>query len=156
MGATVSIPDRPDGGSTKRRMIRWWIVGTAFAVLGFPLLYLLVNVEGMPLSIASLSTAEITLIIRFFVNDRWVFQQRSWSWTRLWRFQVTGVGAIVIWWSVTNALPQVGIHYLLASLVGTGCSVICSMVTNFRWIWQQPSAAANEQEFDRPVPDLLS
>jgi hypothetical protein len=38
-------------------------------------------------------------------------------------------------WLIANALARVGVHYLMASTIGTGCSVF-SMLTNFLSVWR--------------------
>src|SRR5690242_7158358 len=67
-----------------RALGRWWIVGLGFYGVGLGVLYLFTSVLKMPLMIGTLLSAEITLVLRFFVNDRWVFQYRRPSWVRLW------------------------------------------------------------------------
>jgi putative flippase GtrA len=39
-------------------------------------------------------------------------------------------------------IAAVRVHYLVASLAGTACSVCFSMVTNFLWIWRGRSEGA--------------
>jgi putative flippase GtrA len=99
----------------------------------------------MPLIAGTALGAEATLLSRFLVNDRWVFGYRRPTWTRLWQFHVASAGGGVIWWTVANVLPQFGVHYLLAALAGTACSVIFSMATNFLWIWRTRSRGNLEQ-----------
>jgi putative flippase GtrA len=119
-----------------RSLGRWWIVGLAFYGAGLGLLYLFIDVLRLPLLAATLMTAEITVLLRFLINDRWVFGHRFPAWVRLWQFHVASAGGAVIWWLVANALPRFGVHYLVASTAGTACSVFFSMFTNFLWIWR--------------------
>ncbi len=90
----------------------------------------------MPLTLATLITAETGTILRFFANDRWVFGHPRPTIARFWQYHVANAGGFVIWWGVSNALPSLGMHYLLASLAATACSVSFSMLTNFLWIWR--------------------
>ena len=119
-----------------RTLLRWWMVGLGFTVVGLAVLYFLQEVMRVPLVAGTAIGAEATLFTRFLVNDRWVFGHRRPTWTRLWQFHVAGAGGGMIWWIVANALPRFGIHYLLAALAGTACSVVFSMMTNFLWIWR--------------------
>jgi dolichol-phosphate mannosyltransferase len=121
-----------------RSLGRWWVVGLAFFGTGTGLLYVCVGLLGMPLLAATVLSAEINQLIRFFITDRWVFGHRRPTWNRLWQFHVASVGGALIWWAVTNILSRFGIHYLIASVAGTGCSVFFSMWTNFLWIWRRP------------------
>jgi len=118
-----------------RSVARWWIVGLAFTACGLMVLYLLRDVFRMPLMVATSAGAEATLLVRFLINDRWVFGHRRPTWRRLWQFHVASAGGGAVWWTVANVLPRFHVHYLVAAIAGTACSVIFSMATNFFWIW---------------------
>jgi putative flippase GtrA len=126
---------------------RWWIVGLGFYGVGLGLLYLFTAILKMPLTIGTLLSAEVTLVLRFFVNDRWVFHYRRPSWIRLWQFHVASAGGGTVWWIVSNALPRFGIHYLIAATVGSACAVVFGMTSNFLWVWgkrREKSVASQE------------
>lgn len=118
-----------------KAIIRWWIVGLTFTAGGLGVLYVLHDLLHLPLVVGTTAGAEITLLIRFLINDRWVFGNRRPTWRRLWQFHVAGAGGGAAWWIVANVLPRFGVNYLIAALAGTGCSVVFSMATNFLWIW---------------------
>jgi len=120
-----------------RSLGRWWIVGLAFYGGGLGILYVFKDVLKLPLMAGTLVAGEGTLLIRFLINDRWVFGHPRPSWTRLWQYHAASAGGAIVWWIVSNVLPRFGIHYLLASTIGTGCSVCFSMLTNFLWIWRR-------------------
>lgn len=116
---------------------RWLAVGLAFLPIGLGLLYLLTDLLKLRLLWSTMLTGEVTTIARYAINDLWVFEQRRMSWKRLWQFHVANAAEFAIWWSVVNELPRLGIYYLLASMAGTGCSVLLSALTNFLWIWRR-------------------
>ena len=118
-------------------MARWWAVGMVFMAWGLGFLYLLKDRWRVPLMLATLATAETGTILRFFVNDWWVFGHPRPTLVRFWQYHVANAGGFVIWWSVCNVLPRFGIHYLLASVAATACSVGFSILTNFLWIWRK-------------------
>lgn len=120
-------------------MVRWWIVGLFFTGFNIPALYVLHEVLGLRVAIATLITAELTTILRFFLNDRWVFGHPRPTWQRLWQYHLSNAGSFVIWWLAINAIEAAGIHYLIASLLATAISVGWSMATNFLWIWRKKS-----------------
>ncbi|NES83118.1 MAG: GtrA family protein [Moorea sp. SIO2B7] len=117
-------------------VVRWWIVGLAFTAGNIPILYLLVDMLGISLIVATLIAAELVTILRFLVNDRWVFGYFSPTWKRLWQYHLANASSLFIWWLIANLLPKLGIHYLLASILATCCSVGWSMITNFLWVWR--------------------
>jgi putative flippase GtrA len=115
---------------------RWWIVGLAFYGAGLGVLYVFIGILRLPLMLGTLLAAEFTLLLRFAVNDRWVFGHRTPAWARLWQFHVASAGGGAIWWVVANLLPRFGVNYLIAATAGTACSVFFSMFTNFLWVWR--------------------
>jgi putative flippase GtrA len=117
-------------------MVRWWLVGLAFSGVSLPLLYAFHDLLSLALPVASLIAGELGTLLRFVVNDRWVFGNSAPTWKRFWRYHAAVASSFGIWWLVTNVLPGWGISYLLASIAGTACSVGWSMVTNFLWIWR--------------------
>jgi putative flippase GtrA len=117
--------------------VRWWIVGLAFTAGALIFLYVLRDIFHLPLIVATSVGAEALLVLRFLINDRWVFGHRRPSWTRLWQFHVASAGGGAIWWILANLLPRYGVHYLLAAVAGTAGSVLFSMATNFLWIWRK-------------------
>ena len=132
----------------ERSMIRWWIVSLGFWVAALGMLYLF-NMFNIPLMLGTFLATELTILLRFLINDWWVFGNERPSWGRLWQFHVACAGGAAIWWSVANALPHFGVHYLLASVIGSGCSVFFSMGANFKWIWRDRQAPLPESEAPR-------
>ena len=121
---------------------RWWVVGLAFLVINTPLLYALHDMLGLPLWLATLAGGEMGTLARFCVNDRWVFGHHHPSLQRALQYHVAVATSFCIWWVVTNALAQLGLHYLLAAIVGQAASVGWSMLTNFGWIWRRRAQPA--------------
>ncbi|MBV9545788.1 MAG: GtrA family protein, partial [Chloroflexi bacterium] len=130
---------------------RWWLVGLLFLVINIPLLYTLHDVLGLPIWLATLVGGEIGTVARFLVNDRWVFGNRRPTWRRLIQYHVAVASSFVIWWSVTNALAQGGVYYLIANVAGQATSVGWSMITNFGWIWRRSASLGGTR---RPYMDL--
>lgn len=124
-------------------VVRWWIVGLFFMGLNIPLLYIFYEVMGIDLKIATALASEIGTLLRFLVNDRWVFGHPRPTWQRLWQYHVAIASSFVIWWSAANLFtgmlepyfPQ--LDYIIASILATCCSVGWSMFTNFLWIWRK-------------------
>ena len=120
-----------------RTLARWFAVGMLFLAVGTVLLWIAKDRLRMPLLAATISSAEVTLLIRFLINDSWVFGNQRPTLKRLWQFHVAGAGGFAIWLVITNLLPYVGVHYLIASAAGSACSMGFSILTNFLWIWRK-------------------
>jgi putative flippase GtrA len=86
---------------------------------------------------ATLISAELCTILRFFVNEHWVFKGIGSVWKRLLQYHMANVGSFVVWMLTANLLMYWGIHYLLASVLAVGISVMASMASNFLWVWKK-------------------
>jgi putative flippase GtrA len=86
---------------------------------------------------ATLISAELCTILRFFVNEHWVFKGIGPVWKRLLQYHVANAGSFVVWMIAANLLIHWGIHYLLASALAVGISITASMASNFLWVWRR-------------------
>jgi putative flippase GtrA len=123
-----------------RKVAGWFVLGLTASLVELALLRLLY--EGMlwPLPVATAVAAEVLILAKFVIADRWVFHHPSPTFGRLTRYHGASAGALVVYWLVINALGLiVGIPYMLAFLVGTGAAFVWSLVTNFLWVWAQPA-----------------
>lgn len=114
------------------------------------MLYVFVEGLHVRLTAATLFSAEIATVLRFFVNNRWVFDNRAATWKGLWQFHCANAGGFLVWWFITNVLPHYGVHYLIAATAGIGGSIGFSMLTNFLWIWRS-GGVADSSSPDRDV-----
>ncbi|MEM9540200.1 MAG: GtrA family protein [Cyanobacteria bacterium P01_E01_bin.42] len=131
-------------------MVRWWIVGLTFTGLNVPLLYFAIELFHWPEWFASLVASELANILRFFVNDRWVFGFPRPTWKRFGQYHVAIAGSFVVWLGVYNLLvygldieTMTTVSFiikswkvLVAPLIATTFSVFVNMLTNFLWIWR--------------------
>jgi putative flippase GtrA len=119
-----------------KSMIRWFIAGLLFMGINTLILYLLVRWIGLTVAVATLISAEICTLLRFELNERWVFGLKKQSWIRLWQYHLANGGAFLIWWLGTNVLTNAGVNYLVASIAAVALSTGLSLATNFLWIWR--------------------
>jgi putative flippase GtrA len=77
---------------------------------------------------ATLISAEICTVLRFFVNENWVFRTGQHCWVRLGQFHIANATAFIFWLAVTNLLVLKGVYYQLASVAGVGCSFGASFI----------------------------
>lgn len=118
-------------------LLRWLLAGGVFTGLSTVFLYLLIGLIRMPVMVGTLFSAELCTLLRYLVNDHWVFGHPRLSWRRLWQYHVANSAAFGIWWVATNILNGLGIHYLLAGIMAVGFSTGFSMGANFYWIWRK-------------------
>ena len=123
-----------------RRVASWVVVGIAGSVVELALLRGLVEVLVWPLPVATAVAAEVLIVAKFLVADRWVFHHPRPTLNRLVRYHGASAGALVVYWVVVNWLGVIiGLVYVLAFIVGTGAAFVWSLVTNFLWVWAQPA-----------------
>lgn len=125
------------------RILKWAVVGVLFMGFNLPFLYLLVDCLHLQLLVATLIATLVGTLLRFLVNDRFVFQHPAPTWARLRAYVAANAFSLVLWYAVANVLPHFGLHYLLAAITATACSVGCSLATNFLWVWRQPPGSTD-------------
>jgi putative flippase GtrA len=122
---------------------QWIVLGVVALFLELGLLKLLYEVLGMPLALASLIAAEVLILARFVVADRFVFGHPRPTWARLARYHGSCAGALAVSWVILNGVASfLAVPYELAFLLGTGASFLWSLLTNFLWVWAQPRPPA--------------
>jgi putative flippase GtrA len=116
--------------------VRWLAAGLVFMGLTTIFLFLFVDLLGASVLVGTLLTLEVSTLLRFYVNERWVFASHNLSWRRLGQYHVANAGASVVWWVAANFLNYLGVHHILAAILAVGFSTGFSMASNFLWIWR--------------------
>jgi putative flippase GtrA len=117
------------------------LLGLTASLVELALLRGLYEVMQWPLPVATAIAAEVLIITKFLVADRWVFSHRWPTLNRLLRYHGAAAGALVVYWLITNGLVLlVDLAYVIAFIVGTAGAFVWSLLTNFLWVWAQPAA----------------
>ena len=116
---------------------RWLIVGGSFLFINAIFMWIFVEKIHLAVFVATVISAEVCTVLRFFVNENWVFRTGQHCWVRLGQFHVANGAAFIIWLALTNLLVLRGFHYQLASVAGVACSVGASFLSNFLWVWRK-------------------
>ncbi|HEY1294097.1 MAG TPA: GtrA family protein [Chloroflexota bacterium] len=120
------------------RLVRWVLLGLTASLLELALLRGLVELALWPLPLATAVAAEVLILGKFVVNDRYVFGHPWPNLSRLLRYHGASAGALVVYWLVLNALSLLaGVPYMAAFVVGTAAAFTWSLLTNFLWVWEQ-------------------
>ncbi len=117
-------------------LIRWLTAGLIFLGLSTFFLYIFVDLLGANVMIGTLLTIEASTLLRFYVNEKWVFATHKMCWRRLGQYHVANAGASAVWWIVTNTLNHFGVNHLIAAIMAVGLSTGVSMASNFLWVWR--------------------
>jgi putative flippase GtrA len=119
-----------------RQFVNWFVLGVSASLVELGLLRLLFEVLLWPLPIATAVAAEILIMTRFVIADRWVFGHERPALDRLVRYHGACLGALVVYWLVINGAAElIGLPYVPAFVLGTAASFAWSLVSNFRWVW---------------------
>jgi len=123
-------------------IVRWLLAGLIFMGLNTLFLKGFIGWAGLGAGMGTLCAGEVSTLLRYVVNDRWVFGHRRLSLKRLWQYHLANGAALAIWWAATNALISLKINYLLAGILAVAFSTGFSMASNFYWIWRKRSPAS--------------
>jgi len=129
---------KPGGHSP---IVRWLFAGLVFMGLNTIFLKVLVGVLELRPIVGTLLAGELSTLLRYFVNDHWVFGHKRPTWRRLWQYHLANAGALALWWLATNAIILLGVNYLLAGILAIAFSTGFSMASNFYWIWRKKHPA---------------
>jgi len=112
------------------------VLGVVAAVLELGLLRVLFELLGWPLPVATAVAAEVLILAKFLIADRWVFGHAWPAWDRLLRYHGASAGALVVYWLVINGLALFfSLPYVVAFVLGTGAAFVWSLISNFLWVW---------------------
>jgi putative flippase GtrA len=136
-----------------RRVVRWVLLGVTASLLELAFLRVLVELVQWPLPLATAVAAEVLILVKFLVNDRFVFGHAWPSLTRLIRYHGASAGALIVYWLVLNALSLLGgVPYVAAFVVGTAAAFTWSLITNFLWVWEQHNLPKASSGYAQPQP----
>jgi putative flippase GtrA len=128
-----------------RRLISWVALGVSASLVELGLLRALYEGLVWPFPAATLVSAEVLILIKFVIADRWVFGHRWPAAGRLARYQGASAGALVVSWVVINALSVLlGVPYVVAFVLSTAAAFAWSLASNFLWVWARSPVGGSE------------
>lgn len=127
------------GRTNAAALTRWFATGLAFMAITTGMLYVLVDLFGLRVIWATLIAAEAATLLRFVINEYWVFATRAPTRKRLVQYHLANATATAVWWLAANVLTWLGVHHLLAAALAVGVSTGFSLGSNFFWVWRNPS-----------------
>jgi putative flippase GtrA len=117
------------------RVFIWLAFGLFITLLSTLILYFFVESLEIHLPIATALSGEISLLIRYFLNNYFVFNKKSFKLMNCLKFHIAMLLGFSIWWILTNILSVIGLHYIIAALSATLISTLINLITNFKWVW---------------------
>ncbi len=108
----------------------------------------------LPLLLASAAAVEVAIVYNFALDNRWTFARTDLSIGRFMKYNLISLlGLSVTTPTVWLSVNHLGVHYLLANLIGLGVSGIVSLA-GIVWTWgPQALATTTASKFPRRSGD---
>lgn len=129
--------------SLKGTFLKFAIVGITGIIVNQGLLALQVDVFGIDLRIAGIIAIELSILNNFYLNNLWTWKDRKkHSFTkRLLRYHmVTALSGGVNYAALLFLTGSLGMHYLVANLIGIGIGMVINFALNHLWTFQKKEA----------------
>jgi dolichol-phosphate mannosyltransferase len=124
------------------RFLKFGLVGAAGAAFNTGLLYLLVDRGHLPPLVGVTISTEATILLNFFINDRWTFADVTRAhplWRRALHYNSIAFGGLLLSLAIVALLTGVfATHYLYANLCAIAASALWNYVGNIRFTWRRP------------------
>jgi len=142
---------KPTAPLIARRAVSFGLVGGFVALVGFVILYVLVEYFGLNKNLAYFIQAVVSIELNFFLNRSVTWRDRRGagpgSFLGMWaRFHLTRVVTVVLNQVLFGAFVYIGINYLVAN----GLCIVIVMIINFlvgdRFVFRSRSTAASQVE----------
>lgn len=127
-------------------MVRFALVGSSGLLVNAALLVLLIEGLGWPVLIASLLSIEASTISNWALNRSWTWRDRRdvGPWTSLGQYHAVAVGGMAIQWAVLAVtVHSLGVHYLVASVLGVGVGALWNYLGNDRLVFALQDAPSS-------------
>lgn len=141
---------------SNRRLTQFALVGLTGIVVNLSLLASLTELAGLHYLVSAAIAIEASILSNFGLNDVWTFRDRRrdrW-WSRLWRFNVVSLMALLVNLAVLSALTEgAGVHYLISEVAAIGASFATNYKGNLSWTYV--TTDLDEVEDRRQAPLVL-
>lgn len=117
------------------------LVGISGIIVNEGLLFLLTTTAEMKVVFAGLISIECSIITNFLLNNFWTWQDRRSDpfFIRLFRYHAVTAVSGGTNYIILLLLTHLGMHHLLANLVGIGVGMLINFLFNHYWTFQKSS-----------------
>lgn len=118
------------------KLVKFIVVGSSGVVVNTIALFVLYEMVGFHLLIASATAVELAIINNYVWNNWWTFERSAFSITGFAKFNLVSVGGLAITTGTLYMLvTSMAVNYLLANLVGIALATVWNFGLNFLWTW---------------------
>ena len=133
--AAPSPPRGPTSRISRGRIGTFALVGGAGTVVNTAALYLLHARLHLPLIAASMIAVELAVVGNYLLNDRWTFRGYPSSVRRFAKFNASSLGGLAMNVVILSTLTNLGVHFLVANLVGIAAGFAVNFALSASWVW---------------------
>jgi putative flippase GtrA len=136
------------------RLGKFLLVGGSGVAVNTAVLYLLHQIAGFPVILASALAVEVAIVNNFVLNDRWTFGHQRPALRRFAQFNVVSLGGLLLTTSAVWVLTtSFGVYYLAANLAGIALATAWNFAANVYWTWgaERRAARASDRRSLRPA-----
>jgi dolichol-phosphate mannosyltransferase len=131
----------------RSRFVGFGLVGIGVMIAGIVLLYTLVKFFKVEQNLAYFIQAVFSIEISFFLNKFINWRDRTGKILPQWiKFHTTKIGTVIFNQALFGCLVYLGIHYLLATLIGVAVSTVINYMTNDKFVFLPTSRAVRRVE----------
>ena len=119
------------------RLIKFTLVGLSGVLVNEGFLWAFVRFLGWDKILANIPATELAILNNFTWNDLWTFKdlKRKPLWRRLLSFHIAALTGALVQWVVYAGLVYLGLHYLVANLIGIVVSFVVRFLFNRHVTW---------------------
>jgi len=129
--------------SEKIRFIKFSVVGASGVFVNEGLLALLTEIYSVPVTIAGAIAIELSILSNFMLNNFWTwrdFRAKSFI-KRLLQYHSVSFIAGLVNYVILISLTYIGLHHLVANLIGIACATLINFVLNNHWTFAKKISA---------------
>ncbi len=122
------------------RILKFAVVGLSGVIVNMGLLYLLTRFGGLYYIVSSVIAIEVSILTNFVLNDIWTWKDREKKsyWKRMLQYHISvGITAVLANWLLLIFFTEaVGLHYMLANLIGISVGMLFNYTLNDLWTFR--------------------
>ncbi|HEX5417550.1 MAG TPA: GtrA family protein [Chloroflexota bacterium] len=124
------------GRFTTTRFLRFAVIGGSGVVVNLIVIHILFAQLHWTPVIASALAVEAAILSNFVGNNWWTFEQRTFSFFRLAKYNLVALGGLLITTVIFTVLMQrFGLSYIIADLIGIGAATAWNFAASVLWAW---------------------
>lgn len=120
------------------KFLKFLAVGASGIIVNEGLLWVLTEFAGVFYIVSSLIAIETSILSNFILNDVWTFRQerKGKFFTRLGKFNLARLFALGINLGALALFVSLGLHYLIANLIGIAIATVFTYLSSLWWVWK--------------------